>query len=76
MSYTRSSLAVAEREASDLNVAASLRRGSPSRYRAQRYPNGTDDVASWKWGVGEYQAGYHKDGTERFVGFVWKAGWP
>lgn len=71
MSYTRSSLAAAEREASDLTAAAQ-RNGSPYRYRAQRYPNGTDDVASWSWGVAAIETGYGPSREDRFTGFVWK----
>jgi len=71
MSFARSSLWAAEREASDSNVKAQ-RSGASFRYRAQRYPNGTDDVASWPWGVGRYVIGYHRDGSERFDGFVWQ----
>lgn len=74
MSHTRSSLTAAEREASNRTVDAQ-RAGLPWRYRAQRYPNGTHDIASWPWGVMQLQTDYYPpDWSDRTrqVGFVWE----
>lgn len=42
------------------------------RYAAELYPNGQIPPAQWKYAGARYQPGYHKDGSERFHGFVWR----
>lgn len=74
MSHTRASQAAAEREASERSILAE-RAGSNRRFRAQRYPNGTDHIDSWPWGVMELELNYFPDGRSdrtRQVGFVWE----
>lgn len=71
MSYTRSSLAAAEREASERTCAAQ-RSGSKYRYHAQRYPEGTSDASQWRWGVARVEIDYGPNRENRFGGFVWR----
>ena len=75
MSHTRASREIAEHEAEHRTLLAKHFK-LPYRFEARRYPNGTDDIASWPWGVARLQIDYYPEGwagsRDRFDGYVWE----